>query len=222
MNDNSFRLKNIETSVINNTEHSQENGFLITQIIEEHFNQLKEENENLNQKIIDLNKLLEKQKNENIKLKEQLDVINNTDLKEYISQLKEENITFIKKIKIVEQKNIELISNQLLKKQEEFDELNTINLGLKEEITLLKKELEFKTYNKSEDDFIKILKLQRDKMKEELLNQIKNENRKYNQNLREYKQKIMNLQEETKKSKELEQLFISRLNQLNKIFPRNI
>ena len=222
MNDNSFRLKNIETSVINNTEHSQENGFLITQIVEEHFNQLKEENENLNQKIIDLNKLLEKQKNENLKLKEQLDVINNTDLKEYISQLKEENITFIKKIKIVEQKNIELISNQLLKKQEEFDELNTINLGLKEEINLLKKELEFKTYNKSEDDFIKILKLQRDKMKEELLNQIKNENRKYNQNLREYKQKIMNLQEETKKSKELEQLFISRLNQLNKIFPRNI
>ena len=59
-------------------------------------------------------------------------------------------------------------------------------------------------------------------MKEELLNQIKNENRKYNQNLREYKQKILNLQEETKKSKELEQLFISRLNQLNKIFPRNI
>ena len=59
-------------------------------------------------------------------------------------------------------------------------------------------------------------------MKEELLNQIKNENRKYNQNLREYKQKIMNLQEETKKSKELEQLFISRFNQLNKIFPRNI
>ena len=222
MNDNSFRLKNIETSVINNTEHSQENGFLITQIIEEHFNQLKEENENLNQKIIDLNKLLEKQKNENLKLKEQLDIINNTDLKEYISQLKEENITFIKKIKIVEQKKIDLISNQLLKKQEEFDELNTINLGLKEEITLLKKELEFKTYNKSEDDFIKILKLQRDKMKEELLNQIKNENRKYNQNLREYKQKIMNLQEETKKSKELEQLFISRLNQLNKIFPRNI
>ena len=159
MNDNSFRLKNIETSVINNTEHSQENGFLITQIVEEHFNQLKEENENLNQKIIDLNKLLEKQKNENIKLKEQLDVINNTDLKEYISQLKEENITFIKKIKIVEQKNIELISNKLLKKQEEFDELNTINLGLKEEITLLKKELEFKTYNKSEDDFIKIFKI---------------------------------------------------------------
>ena len=151
-----------------------------------------------------------------------MDVVNNTDLKEYISQLKEENITFIKKIKIVEQKNIELISNQLLKKQEEFDELNTINLGLKEEINLLKKELEFKTYNKSEDDFIKILKLQRDKMKEELLNQIKNENRKYNQNLREYKQKILNLQEETKKSKELEQLFISRLNQLNKIFPRNI
>jgi len=222
MNDNSFRLKNIETSVINKTEHSQENGFLIRQIVEEHFNQLKEENENLNQKINDLNKLLEKQKNENPKLKEQLDVVNNTDLKEYISQLKEENITFIKKIKIVEQKNIELISNQLLKKQEEFDELNTINLGLKEEINLLKKELEFKTYNKSEDDFIKILKLQRDKMKEELLNQIKNENRKYNQNLREYKQKIMNLQEETKKSKELEQLFISRLNQLNKIFPRNI
>ena len=222
MNDNSFRLKNIETSVINNTEHSQENGFLITQIIEEHFNQLKEENENLNQKIIDLNKLLEKQKNENLKLKEQLDIINNTDLKEYISQLKEENITFIKKIKIVEQKKIDLINNQLLKKQEEFDELNTINLGLKEEITLLKKELEFKTYNKSEDDFIKILKLQRDKMKEELLNQIKNENRKYNQNLREFKQKILNLQEETKKSKELEQLFISRFNQLNKIFPRNI
>ena len=222
MNDNSFRLKNIETSVINQTEHSQENGFLIRQIVEEHFNQLKEENENLNQKIIDLNKLLEKHKNENIKLKEQLDVINNTDLKEYISQLKEENITFIKKIKIVEQKNIELISNQLLKKQEEFDELNTINLGLKEEINLLKKELEFKTYNKSEDDFIKILKLQRDKMKEELLNQIKNENRKYNQNLRKKKQKILDLQEETKKSKELEQLFISRLNQLNKIFPRNI
>ncbi len=222
MNDNSFRLKNIETSVVNKTEHSQENGFLIRQIVEEHFNQLKEENENLNQKIIDLNKLLEKQKNENQKLKEQLDVINNTDLKEYISQLKEENITFIKKIKIVEKKTIELINNQLLKKQEELDELNTVNLGLKEEITLLKKELEFKTYNKSEDDFIKILKLQRDKMKEELLNQIKNENRKYNQNLREYKQKIMNLQEETKKSKELEQLFISRLNQLNKIFPRNI
>jgi hypothetical protein len=222
MNDNSFRLKNIETSVVNKTEHSQENGFLIRQIVEEHFNQLKEENENLNQKIIDLNKLLEKQKNENQKLKEQLDVINNTDLKEYISQLKEENITFIKKIKIVEKKTIELINNQLLKKQEELDELNTVNLGLKEEITLLKKELEFKTYNKSEDDFIKILKLQRDKMKEELLNQIKNENRKYNQNLREYKQKILNLQEETKKSKELEQLFISRLNQLNKIFPRNI
>ena len=113
----------------------------------------------MNQKIIDLNKLLEKQKNENLKLKEQLDVINNTDLKEYISQLKEENITFIKKIKIVEQKKIELISIQLLKKQEKFDELNTINLGLKEEINLLKKELEFKTYNKSEDDFIKILKL---------------------------------------------------------------
>ena len=119
-------------------------------------------------------------------------------------------------------KKIDLINNQLLKKQEEFDELNTINLGLKEEITLLKKELEFKTYNKSEDDFIKILKLQRDKMKEELLNQIKNENRKYNQNLREYQEKIINLQEESKKSKELEQLFISRLNQLNKIFPRNI
>ena len=151
-----------------------------------------------------------------------MDVINNTDLKEYISQLKEENITFIKKIKIVEQKNIELISNQLLKKQEEFDELNTINLGLKEEINLLKKELEFKTYNKSEDDFIKILKLQRDKMKEELINQIKNDNRAYNQNIREYQEKIINLQEETKKSRELEQIFISRLNQLNNLFSRNM
>ena len=69
---------------------------------------------------------------------------------------------------------------------------------------------------------LKFLKLQRDKMKEELLNQMKDNNRTYNQNLREYQEKIINLQEESKKSKELEQIFISRLNQLNNLFPRNL
>ena len=59
-------------------------------------------------------------------------------------------------------------------------------------------------------------------MKEELLNQIKNDNRTYNQNIREYEEKIINLQEETKKSRELEALFISRLNQLNNIFFINL
>jgi hypothetical protein len=82
--------------------------------------------------------------------------------------------------------------------------------------------LEFKTFNNSETDFIKILKVQRDKMKEELLNQMKDTNRAYSQNLRECQEKIINLQEESKKSKELEQIFISRLNQLNNLFPRNL
>ena len=59
-------------------------------------------------------------------------------------------------------------------------------------------------------------------MKEELINQIKNDNRAYNQNIREYQEKIINLQEETKKSRELEQIFISRLNQLNNLFSRNM
>ena len=59
-------------------------------------------------------------------------------------------------------------------------------------------------------------------MKEELLNQMKDNNRAYSQNLREYQEKIINLQEESKKSKELEQIFISRLNQLNNLFPRNL
>ena len=220
MNENSFRLRNIETSVINKT--SQENCFLLRQIIEEKFNQLKEDNKNLNEKILNLNNLLENQKNENIKIKQQIEIVNNTDLKEYLNELKEENINFIKKIKKVEQKKIELIKKQLQKKQEEYDELNTIIRGYKEELHILKKELEFKSYNLNENDFVKTLKLQRDKMKEELLNQIKNDNRTYNQNIREYEERIINLQEETKKSRELEALFISRLNQLNNIFFRNL
>ena len=222
MNENSFRLRNIETSVINKTVNSQENCFLLRQIIEEKFNQLKEDNKNLNEKILNLNNLLENQKNENIKIKQQIEIVNNTDLKEYLNELKEENINFIKKIKKVEQKKIELIKKQLQKKQEEYDELNTIIRGYKEELHILKKELEFKTYNLNENDFVKTLKLQRDKMKEELLNQIKNDNRTYNQNIREYEERIINLQEETKKSRELEALFISRLNQLNNIFFRNL
>ena len=218
MNDNSFRLRNIETAVTNKTGNSQENCFLLRQIIEEKFNKLKEDNKTLNEKILNLNNLLENQKNENLKIKQQIEIVNNTDLKEYLNELKEENINFIKKIKKVEQKKIELIKKQLQKKQEEYDELNTINKGYKEEINLLKKELEFKCFNLNEDEFIKILKLQRDKMKEELINQIKNDNRTYNQNIREYEEKIINLQEETKKSRELEALFISRLNQLNNLF----
>ena len=202
--------------------NSQENCFLLRQIIEEKFNQLKEDNKNLNEKILNLNNLLENQKNENIKIKQQIEIVNNTDLKEYLNELKEENINFIKKIKKVEQKKIELIKKQLQKKQEEYDELNTIIRGYKEELHILKKELEFKSYNLNENDFVKTLKLQRDKMKEELLNQIKNDNRTYNQNIREYEERIINLQEETKKSRELEALFISRLNQLNNIFFRNL
>ena len=218
MNENSFRFRNIENKTVN----SQENCFLLRQIIEEKFNQLKEDNKNLNEKILNLNNLLENQKNENIKIKQQIEIVNNTDLKEYLNELKEENINFIKKIKKVEQKKIELIKKQLQKKQEEYDELNTIIRGYKEELHILKKELEFKSYNLNENDFVKTLKLQRDKMKEELLNQIKNDNRTYNQNIREYEERIINLQEETKKSRELEALFISRLNQLNNIFFRNL
>ncbi len=218
MNENSFRLRNIETSVTSKTGNSQENCFLLRQIIEEKFNKLKEDNKTLNEKILNLNNLLENQKNENLKIKQQIEIVNNTDLKEYLNELKEENINFIKKIKKVEQKKIELIKKQLQKKQEEYDELNTIIRGYKEELHILKKELEFKTYNLNENDFVKTLKLQRDKMKEELLNQIKNDNRTYNQNIREYEEKIINLQEETKKSRELEALFISRLNQLNNLF----
>ena len=222
INDNSFRLKNIETSIINKTGNSEENVFLLRQIIEENYKKIKLENENLNKKIFDLNNYIENQKNENEKIKQQIEIINNIDLKEYLNQLKEENINFIKKIKKVEQKKIEIIKKQLQKKQEEYDELNTINKGYKEEINLLKKELEFKCFNLNEDEIIKILKLQRDKMKEELINQIKNDNRAYNQNIREYQEKIINLQEETKKSRELEQIFISRLNQLNNLFSRNM
>ena len=222
INDNSFRLKNIETSIINKTGNSQENVFLLRQIIEENYNKIKLENENLNKKIFDLNNYIENQKNENEKIKQQIEIINNIDLKEYLNELKEENINFIQKIKKVEQKKIEIIKKQLQKKQEEYDELNTINKGYKEEINLLKKELEFKCFNLNEDEFIKILKLQRDKMKEELINQIKNDNRAYNQNIREYQEKIINLQEETKKSRELEQILISRLNQLNNLFSRNL
>ena len=116
----------------------------------------------------------------------------------------------------------QVIDKRNEKNKEEYDELNTINKGYKEEINLLKKELEFKCFNLNEDEFIKILKLQRDKMKEELINQIKNDNRAYNQNIREYQEKIINLQEETKKSRELEQILISRLNQLNNLFSRNL
>jgi hypothetical protein len=222
LNENSFILRKIETSVINKTSNSQENSVLLIQIIEEKFKKLKEENENLNKTILNLNDLLESQKNQNLKIKQQIDIVNNIDFKEYLNELKEENINFLKKFRKVEQKKIELIKKQLQKKQEEYDELNTLNKTYKEEINLLKQELEFKTFNNTETDFIKILKLQRDKMKEELLNQMKDNNRAYSQNLREYQEKIINLQEESKKSKELEQIFISRLNQLNNLFPRNL
>ena len=222
LNENSFLLKKIETSVINKTSNSQENSVLLIQIIEEKFKKLKEENENLNKTILNLNDLLENQKNQTLKIKQQIETMNNIDFKEYLNELKEENINFLKKFKKVEQKKIELIKKQLQKKQEEYDELNTLNKSYREEINLLKQELEFKTFNNSETDFIKILKLQRDKMKEELLNQMKDNNRAYSQNLREYQEKIINLQEESKKSKELEQIFISRLNQLNNLFPRNL
>ena len=63
MNENSFRLGNIETSVINKTGNSQENCFLLRQIIEEKFH--KEDNESLNRKNLNLGGLLENQKNEN-------------------------------------------------------------------------------------------------------------------------------------------------------------
>jgi hypothetical protein len=222
LNENSFILKKIETAVINKTSNLQENSVLLIQIIEEKFKKLKEDNINLNKTIINLNDLLENQKNQNLKIKQQIETMNNIDFKEYLNELKEENINFIKKFKKVEQKKIELIKKQLQKKQEEYDELNTLNKTYREEINLLKQELEFKTFNNSETDFIKILKVQRDKMKEELLNQMKDTNRAYSQNLRECQEKIINLQEESKKSKELEQIFISRLNQLNNLFPRNL
>jgi len=222
LNENSFILKKIETAVINKTSNLQENSVLLIQIIEEKFKKLKEENENLNKTILNLNDLLENQKNQTLKIKQQIETMNNIDFKEYLNELKEENINFIKKFKKVEQKKIELIKKQLQKKQEEYDELNTLNKTYREEINLLKQELEFKTFNNSETDFIKILKVQRDKMKEELLNQMKDTNRAYSQNLRECQEKIINLQEESKKSKELEQIFISRLNQLNNLFPRNL
>ena len=57
LNENSFLLKKIETSVINKTSNSQENSVLLIQIIEQQFRKLKEDNSNLNKTIVNLNDL---------------------------------------------------------------------------------------------------------------------------------------------------------------------
>ncbi len=152
MNDNSFRLKNIETSVVNKTEHSQENGFLIRQIVEEHFNQLKEENENLNQKIIDLNKLLEKQKNENQKLKEQLGKIKDS------TNNKKEGKEGFKTISDKNEQHLNFIDEDLSELRNDLKNEMENNYLLKEQLNLIKKEVkEYQNQNNELQNKVNLL-----------------------------------------------------------------
>ena len=235
MKEENGKLNQTINKVNNQLKEKKEEIENLNQTINENNNKLKEQKdeiEYLNQKITELNQQIKEEElqNEFLKIISEDNknddnnnkdnnnnnlINNNSNLQLILNQIKEENLAFLNKINEFRENKNQKLEFEIHQKNEEVNEVLAINKKYSLKIKILEKENNI--FKNTENNDIKKLNEEFEKVKNELLDNIALEKKSDLENKLQLQQYINCLIDENTISKDLEKILQKKINELDKI-----
>ena len=219
---NSPLLKKTKMAISNNINEIEEYSSLIRKVMEDKFDELQKQIKLLSKDNGDLRTSLNDAHGNIKRYQNKVDDFNNRDYKTYFERMKEENNKFFEDIKKIERERCSDLYEKLRDRQEKLDNLKKEIKRYKNDIEALKKQNEFNNripYQKKDEYYDALIK-NFDDMRNGFNEKFDDLSEQYYNNKMALKKKISLLEDENKTAKALQNLFVKRLKDIDKMFSK--
>ena len=219
---NSPLLKKTKMAISNNINEIEEYSSLIRKVMEDKFDELQKQIKLLSKDNGDLRTSLNDAQGNIKRYQNKVDDFNNRDYKTYFEKMKEENDKFFEDIKKIERERCSDLYEKLRDRQEKLDNLKKEIKRYKNDIEALKKQNEFNAkfpYQKKDEYYNALIK-NFDDMRNGFNEKFDDLSEQYYNNKMALKKKISLLEDENKTAKALQNLFVKRLKDIDKMFSK--